>query len=380
MVPIAASLLTSGVAAANGANDNCKGVATLVGARILTPRRALWLGHLATLAGAVASVIVARGLIEAFQGKGLLPPELVGGGALLGTVAAAAALTVALATVLRMPVSTTHALAGGLVGAGLVMAGAQAVRWSAVASKLLLPLAFSPLVSAGLAAVLYPLLHRWRLRLGVTEETCVCVGPERNWVPVAAAQCLRAQAGVQAAPETIGLTVLDGAECQRRYQGRVIGASAARLLDGVHVVSAGALSFARGMNDAPKIAALMVGLTAAWTFGPAVAMVAVAMLLGGWVGAPRVLGTMSDRITDFNAGSAVTANVIGSALVILASFFALPVSTTHVTCGAIFGIGVAQRRTRWRTIGTILAAWILTLPLAAGLAAAIALVASRVSI
>ena len=73
-----------------------------------------------------------------------------------------------------------------------------------------------------------------------------------------------------------------------------------------------------------------------------------------------------------NAGSGATANLVAATLVILASFFAMPVSTTHVTCGALFGIGAVNGRAHWRTVGTILLAWLVTLPVAGAIAALLA--------
>jgi inorganic phosphate transporter, PiT family len=92
------------------------------------------------------------------------------------------------------------------------------------------------------------------------------------------------------------------------------------------------------------------------------------MLIGGLLASHRVADTMARHITEMNPGSATTANLTASGLVILASFLALPVATTHVSCGALFGIGLTQRRANWPVIGSILLAWVTTLPLAAGLA------------
>lgn len=365
-----------GLALANGANDNCKGVATLIGGRVISQVKALRLAHATTFLGCLASVLVARGLIHAFQGNGMLPEELAGDRSLLTIVGAAAAATILLATWLRLPVSTTHALIGALVGAGLGASGT--VLWGGLLSKFLIPLLLSPLVGAVLAGGAYRVLHRLRLAMGVSDETCVCVGESRAWIPVrelaGAAECdpslgsglsacVHAQAGVSAVSVHVGRED----ECRQRYQGQVLGVSAASLLDTAHGFSASLTSFARGMNDAPKLAAIVIGITAWSSAGPAVAigLVAVAMAVGGILGARRVEPTMSEGITSMNAGSAATANGVAAVLVIMASLWALPVSTTHVTCGAIFGIGAAHRQARGRMIGGILLAWGATLPVAA---------------
>ena len=85
--------------------------------------------------------------------------------------------------------------------------------------------------------------------------------------------------------------------------------------------------------------------------------------MGGWLSAKRVAETMSLRITALNHGQGLTANALAGIIIILASRFGMPVSTTHVSCGALFGIGAVTGKARWRTIGTILAAWATTLPL-----------------
>ena len=87
------------------------------------------------------------------------------------------------------------------------------------------------------------------------------------------------------------------------------------------------------------------------------------MTAGGLLQSRRVAETMSRRITDLNPGQGLTANLTTAALVLGASRLGLPVSTTHVSCGTIFGIGVVGGGARWRTIGQILLTWVTTLPL-----------------
>ncbi len=119
LVLLGAALL---VAFVNGANDNIKGVATLYGSGALTYGPALALGTFATAGGGMASLLLARGLADAFSGKGLVPDSALSE-SFLTAVAMGAALTVLLATRLGFPVSTTHALVGGIVGAGFLASG-----------------------------------------------------------------------------------------------------------------------------------------------------------------------------------------------------------------------------------------------------------------
>ncbi|UUZ67532.1 inorganic phosphate transporter [Polaromonas sp. P2-4] len=103
----------------NGANDNFKGFATVWGSESLSYRQALILATLATLAGSLLSLYLAHGLVQQFSGKGLLPPLVVDTPRFIASVGLGAALTVIIATRAGLPISTTHALLGGLVGAGL---------------------------------------------------------------------------------------------------------------------------------------------------------------------------------------------------------------------------------------------------------------------
>ncbi|HEV3026281.1 MAG TPA: inorganic phosphate transporter, partial [Planctomycetota bacterium] len=85
--------------------------------------------------------------------------------------------------------------------------------------------------------------------------------------------------------------------------------------------------------------------------------------------ARKIAETMSHRITRMNHGQGFASNLVTAGLVLAASRFGLPVSTTHVSCGALFGIGAVTGQARWRTIGGVVLAWIVTLPVSAGLAA-----------
>ena len=351
------------LAFANGANDNFKGVATLFGSGTAGYRRALLWGTVTTFAGSLAAVMLAGSLVIAFTGKGLVPDVVVGASAFTMGVAAAGGLTVMLATRLGLPISTTHALIGALVGAG-VGAVAADIDLAQLWTGFFRPLLISPVLAIGIAAFLYPLFHRVRRAIGVERETCLCIGEEVvATVPNAATPGL---AMALAAEGNLTVDIDSVTACQVRYRGRVLGLSAGTTLNGAHYLSAGAVSFARGVNDTPKIAALML------TFGtvdvvPALAAVGAFMAVGGLLSARRVAETMAHRVTDLNAGQGLTANLTTTGIVFGASWFGLPVSTTHVSCGSLFGIGTATGHAKWKTIATIVAAWVTTLPLAAAL-------------
>lgn len=360
-------LATLLVAYANGANDNLKGVATLLGSRTTGYTKALAWATATTSAGAVAAVLMAEALIRRFSGKGLVSDALTRDPGFLTSVGIAAGVTVLLAAWLGFPISTTHALTGALVGAGFVAAAGE-VHLGALVSGFLLPLLLSPALAAVIAGVLYTLFRSVRLRLGIERDSCVCATLDAPVaIPVGGAAVM-----ARSRLEVVGGT-LHG--CDDRYGGSGVAVRAQSVLDAAHWLSAGTLSFARGLNDAPKIAALVVAFEA---FGvrSALVLVTVAMAAGGLLSARRVAETMAKKITAMNRGQGFTASFTASLLVLLASSLGLPVSTTHVSCGALFGIGAATGRGRWSTIRQILAAWVTTLPIAAGLGAVAAAVLS----
>lgn len=164
------------LAYANGANDNFKGVATLFGSRTTDYRRALWWATGTTLAGSCAAILLSGGLVKAFSGKGLVPDVLTHDPHFLLAVGLGAALTVMLATVTGFPISTTHALTGGLIGTGLTAVGT--VNASTLGQSFFMPLVVSPFMSFAATAVLYPVLRFTRQRLGIERQMCLCVDAE----------------------------------------------------------------------------------------------------------------------------------------------------------------------------------------------------------
>ncbi len=356
------ALAALALAWANGANDNFKATATLYGSGTADYEAALTLATGAQVVGSIASVALAGALLSAFSGKGLVPASVVGDPAFLVAVATGAAATVLLATRVGAPVSTTHALLGGLLGAGLAMAPDR-LAWGALGGKYFVPLAVSPLLAATAAGLLYPAARFVRCRFGWNEQTWLAAGAvDRAGDPPSGAFAFAGQEG-DPAPRGDG----------RAFEGLLLGVSALELIDFAHTASAFALGFARGLNDTPKILALLVA--AGWSgIDPRASLlvVAAAMAAGGVLGARRVAETISHRITGMNRGQGLLANTVGSTLVIGASLLGSPVSTTHVSIGAIFGIGLHTGSADWRVAGGILAAWAATLPAAALVAAAVA--------
>lgn len=351
------------LAYSNGANDNFKGVASLFGSRTCGYRTAISWATAATFAGSVTALFAAQALIRRFSGNGLVPDALVASPDFALAVALGAGATVMLATLLGFPISTTHGLTGALVGAGWA-AATGAVDFILLGHAFVMPLLVSPVLAVVTGGLLYLLFRFVRLKLGVKKEMCVCVGLEPQVVvPLPQPNSVFA---AQVMP-TLSLAVDHPASCVQRYAGRVLGMNAGRLLDSLHFLSAGAVSFARGLNDTPKIAALLLAgsmLDVRWGF----AAVATAIAIGGWLNARRVADTMSHGITGMNSGQGFAANLSTALLVTTASLHGLPVSTTHVSVGSLLGMGIVTRRAKWKPVRGVLAAWVVTLPTAAALA------------
>jgi PiT family inorganic phosphate transporter len=371
-MPVSALYLLVAVwwlAYANGANDNFKGVATLFGSGTTDYRRALWWATGTTFLGSLTALSLGSTLINTFSGKGLVPEGTIADPSFLIAVALGASGTVLLAARLGFPISTTHGLLGALLGAGLAVHGPGGINPAGLTSLFLLPLVASPLLAFGFAVIVYPVAHRLRLAMAITQETCICIGEE---VQVIAIESSRGRADATTAERMPSLAVGSDAECFQRYGGSLAGVNVQAALDRLHYLSAGAVSFARGLNDTPKIAALLI-TAQALKLPAGFGLTAAAIAVGGLISARRVAETMGHRITPMNHGQGLTANLITAVLVVFASKLGLPVSTTHVSCGSLFGIGAVNGQAHWRMIGTILLAWVTTPPIAALLAAIVAI-------
>lgn len=216
---IAAALL---IAFANGGNDNAKGVATLIGSRILEFRSAIRFANVTTLLGALTAIPMAlyvnSTLIKAFGGAGLLPKSFAVDAHYLLAVGFGAACTLLIATRLGFPISTTHSLIGALVGAGLIAVGPQRLVWIALGSKFVIPLLLSPILAAALALILYPLFRRLLAATG-GQKLCLCV--EQTYVPVVS------RGGVlMLATSGRALSVAEVARCERVATEKLLAFSA----------------------------------------------------------------------------------------------------------------------------------------------------------
>jgi len=310
---VAAFLITAtlAVALANGANANFKGVASLFGSGTTGYWTAVWWATVTTAVGCLVALMGSSVMLQAFSGRGLVPEALAAKPLFLVAVAGGAGVANLLATRLGFPVSTTHMLMGGLLGAGLAVQP-DGVNWAKLWDTFARPLLLSPVIALVVGAVLYLMLKRLSLVPDHRTPT----------------------------------------------------------LDTLHFLSGGAVCFARGLNDTPKMAALLVGVGGLSVKG-SMLLILVVMALGGLLGARQVAETLAHKITGMNPGQGFAANLATSVLTTTASFHGLPVSTTHVSVGALLGIGITTGQARWKTVTPVLMAWVVTLPSAALLSALI---------
>jgi PiT family inorganic phosphate transporter len=304
----------------NGFHDAANAIATSVSTRALTPRVALVMAAAMNFAGALLGTEVAETIATSIVN--------------LAGASTHAELTVVLCALLGaitwnlitwwfgLPSSSTHALIGGLVGAGL--AGGMSVYWSAIVDKVVLPMIVSPLVGFGLAFAMMVAVM-WIFRYAAPART------------------------------------------NRRF--RI-----------AQTASAAAMALGHGLQDAQKtmgviyLALLTVGWANAdsgiplWVKLSAAAAISAGTYSGGW----RIMRTLGRKIIELDPARGFVAESV-SALVLYVNAFALhaPVSTTHTITSAIMGVGATRRLSavRWGVAKNIAIAWVLTIPAAALVAA-----------
>ncbi len=360
MILILLFLAACFLAYSNGANDNFKGVATLFGSGTTNYKKAISWATITTFAGSIAAIFLASTLVKNFSGKGLVPDALIQTPEFAISIAVGAAITVFIATKIGMPISTTHSLVGALFGSGVVAVGA-AFNFAKLGTTFLMPLIVSPLMAAVVSLIAYLLFRKLRLALGVTKETCICVGQEK--IPVIKTANSNQFQTLETNPQKT-FTIKNQNECIQTYKGTFIGINAQNMLDFAHFISAGVVSFARGLNDTPKIVGLLLAINALDIKWGMIA-VAIAMAVGGLLNAKKVGQLISKKITPMNSGQGFTANLVTGLLVTTASIHGMPVSTTHVSVGSIFGIGTVTKKADVKVVKNILLSWLLTLPIAA---------------
>jgi PiT family inorganic phosphate transporter len=349
------------LAFANGANDVSKGIATLVGSGVADYRRAIAWGAAWTAVGGLLGSLFGGAMLATF-GHGLIASGVAPTfAAALATLCGAAAW-VLIATRAGLPVSTTHAIVGSLAGVAALAYGASAVQWSVLWGKVALPL----LVSPAAAFVLTSLLLRTRI---AKRADCICSELAASTALSAVASSGFARTAPALAPASLRLHVSAGTTeacaAHRPFALRLT-------VDHLHWLTSGATSLARGMNDAPKIVALLLAafaLAGGGTVSTAslFAIVTLAMVAGSLAAGGRVTRVLAEKVTVMDHRDGFAANLITAGLVVLGAVRGLPMSTTHVSSGGIIGAGSQKDSLNRRTLKEIALAWVVTVPGAAAL-------------
>jgi PiT family inorganic phosphate transporter len=301
----------------NGLHDAANSIATVVSTRVLRPSFAvLWASFFNFIAFLVFGLSVATTV-----GKGIVDPSVVTAGVVFAALCGAIVWNV-LTWLLGIPSSSSHALIGGLVGAGAARAGFHAVVWSGFL-KTAAAIVVSPLLGFALALLLIAAVSWMFLR----------------WSPLAVDTHFRT----------------------------------------LQLVSASLYSLGHGGNDAQKTMGVISVLLYSqgympggfhiplWVVLSCQAAMALGTLSGGW----RIVHTMGSKITRLSPMRGFCAETGGAITLFLATALGVPVSTTHTITGAIVGVGAARRASavRWNVAQGIVVAWVLTLPAAAAIAA-----------
>lgn len=348
-------LFAIGVAIAyvNGANDVSKGIATLAGSGVTNLRRAILWGTLWTGVGGIAATFLAHAMLQTF-GKGLLGQGVHATPGAAAATIVGAALWVALATRMGLPVSTTHGIVGSVAGVALVAYGLHGINWPVLGGKIILPLLLSPVISLAFTA---GLIRLSRLLVPDAAVDCMCFNIEPADAQTSAQGA--AVLNLVAAPRIHLESCTSSAK-----------ADAGITINRLHWFTSGATSFARALNDTPKMAALVLGavLLSGRSQPPIFYFIAITagMLAGSWFAGRKVTEVLAARVTHMDHRDGFVANLVTAALVGPGAALGLPMSTTHVASGAIMGIaagGVAE--VNRRTVRDMISAWAITLPAAA---------------
>ena len=301
----------------NGFHDTANAIATVVSTRVLSPGAAILmaatLNFLGTLVATAVAQTIAKDIVAQHNATDLVALAAVVGGIVWNLVTWASGI----------PSSSSHALIGGLCGAAIVAGGQKAIQWHGLLFKVIFPLIGSPIAGFFIGLLLMTLIDY-----------------------------LFANA-----------------------QPRKVGGIFRRL----QMVSAAAMAFSHGQNDAQKsMGIITLALVSQGILHSAkvpiwvILVCATAMALGTSVGGWRIIKTMGSRIIRLQPVDGFAAETSGATVILVASALGMPVSTTHVIAGSIFGVGASRRLSavRWGVARSMVIAWILTIPASGAVGAA----------
>jgi PiT family inorganic phosphate transporter len=306
----------------NGLHDAANSIATVVGTRLISPVGAVAFAAFFNFAAYFLALRwPALHKVADTIGKGLIDKDLVTPGVVFGALVGAMFWNIV--TWLKgIPSSSSHALVGGIVGAGVAHAGFTGVQWAGL-NKTLIAIVLSPMLGL-ILTMLIMMVTSW---LGVRDSD-------------------------------------RGAE---------------RTFRGLHLVSAGAYSLGHGLNDAQKTMGVIAVLLYStghlhgnfhvpnWVALSCYVAMGLGTLMGGW----RIIETMGTRITKLSQHQGFSASAGGSVMLFAASYLGIPVSTTHTITGCVIGAGAARRTSavRWGLARSVMVAWIITIPASAAVGA-----------
>jgi len=306
----------------NGLHDAANAIATVVATRLLKPVTAVAFAAFFNFAAYFLALAVPElHKVADTVGKGLIDKDLVTPAVVFGALVGAMFWNIV--TWLKgIPSSSSHALVGGIIGAGVAHAGLTGVQWTGL-NKTLIAIVLSPTLGM-LLAMLIMLVTSW---MGV----------------------------------------------------RASAAGAERTFRSLHLISSATYCVGHGLNDAQKTMGIIAVLLYStgylhgdfhvphWVALSCYVAMGLGTLSGGW----RIIETMGTRITKLSQHQGFSASTGGSVMLITASYFGIPVSTTHTITGCVIGAGVARRASavRWGVAQNVVTAWVITIPASAAVAA-----------
>lgn len=313
----------------NGMHDAANAIATIVSTRVLSPFVAvLWAAFFNFAAYFIGSYFGFEAKVASTVGTGLVAPDLINNAVIFGALMGAIAWNL-LTWWFGIPSSSSHALVGGIVGAGVAKAGFGAIVWGGL-SKTVVAIALSPITGFFLGILLIVLVSWLFLRAN----------------PVRADSVFRK----------------------------------------LQLVSSALYSIGHGSNDAQKTAGIIAVLLFAngfyeeftvptWVVVSCFAVMGIGTLLGGW----RIVHTMGSKITRLTPMQGACAETAGAITLFGATWMGIPVSTTHTITASIVGVGSARRvhAVRWGIARRIVWAWVITIPAAAVMGALFYLLGAR---
>jgi inorganic phosphate transporter, PiT family len=315
----------------NGLHDAANAIATVVATRLLKPVTAVAFAAFFNFAAYFLAIAVPElHKVADTIGRGLIDKDLVTPAVVFGALVGAMFWNV-VTWWKGIPSSSSHALVGGLIGAGVAHAGLTGIQWTGL-NKTLIAIVLSPTLGM-MVAMLIMLVTSW---LGVRATAA---GAERNF--------------------------------------RVL-----------HLVSSATYCVGHGLNDAQKTMGIIAVLLYStgylhgdfhvphWVALSCYVAMGIGTLCGGW----KIIETMGTRITKLSQHQGFSASSAGTVMLIGASYLGIPVSTTHTITGCIIGAGAARRASavRWQVAGNVATAWLITIPASAAVAAAFYLLVSLV--